>query len=113
MTLSVDAGLSKQRDIHMFDARRIEQAHRHRLQKATKFQEYLDLEDSGNSDPLVQIEKIKNVIKKTTTTSKDEQKLVDWNYLEVQGDFLNNVNYAIVDENKSLPLMSKVNSDHN
>merc|ERR1711972_564597 len=84
MTLSVDAGLSKQRDIHMFDARRIEQAHRHRLQKASKFQEYLDLEDSGNSDPLVQIEKIKNVIKKTTTTStyekrissKDEQKLV-------------------------------------
>jgi len=117
-TLSMDAGICKRRQA--LDVRRIETAQRTRLANATLEREYLDLDDSGDSDPIVQLEKIQNVLRKTTASSglSSEPKSVSGSRISEKtfnlelkdfsgdADFLNNVGYSILDENKSLPLMS-------
>ena len=69
--------------------------------------EYIGLENSGNSDPLVQMEKFKNVISRSKKLVPKNQKPFDFDKFDRERDFLNNVSYVIVDERKSLPLRKK------
>lgn len=118
----MDTGIYKRRQT--LDVRRIETAQRTRLANETLEREYSDLDLSGNPDALIQLENVRNVLRKTTRPSgtilssetgigsKIREKSLNLYGLELKtdfsgdADFLNNVGYSILDEVKSLPLRS-------
>ena len=118
----MDTGICKRRQT--LDVRRIETAQRTRLANETLEREYSDLDNSGNPDPLIQLENVRNALRKTTRSSgtilssetgigsKIREKSLNLHGLELKtdfsgdADFLNNVGYSILDEVKSLPLRS-------